>query len=253
MIVSLPFQVTAISGSYCASKGNTPWNEWIAGVLVSNLNNPNIKQGYADFTGATANVVRGSSYAFTLTQGYSWAGDPTNATAQWRVWIDYNKNNVFDANELAASGTRTTSTATIVIPSTATLGATRMRVSLKKTGAPTACEVFDNGEVEDYTVNIAASGGYEKVQKIDNQEVANFNLFPNPAHQEAFLDLKDFENQLVELRVSDVAGKMLFNQTIEKASVSPHRLNTASLKNGTYFIEIQSLGKRITQQLYILN
>jgi GEVED domain/CARDB/Secretion system C-terminal sorting domain len=253
IIVSLPFQVTAISGSYCASKGNTPWNEWIAGVQFSNVNNPNIKQGYADFTGATANVVRGSSYAFTLTQGYSWAGDPSNATTQWRVWIDYNKNNVFDANELAASGTRTTSTATITIPSTATLGATRMRVSLKKTGAPTACEVFDNGEVEDYTVNIAASGGYEKIQKIDNQLVAHFNIFPNPAHQEAFLDLKDFENQRVELKVSDVAGKLLFNQTIEKASVSPHRLNTASLKNGTYFIEIQSLGKRITQQLSILN
>jgi GEVED domain/CARDB/Secretion system C-terminal sorting domain len=241
------------SANYCASKGNLPWNEWIAGVQFSNVNNPNVKQGYADFTGATANVVRGSSYAFTLTQGYSWAGDPSNATAQWRVWIDYNKNNVFDANELAASGTRTTSTATIVIPSTATLGATRMRVSLKKTGAPTACEVFDNGEVEDYTVNIAASGGYEKIQKVDNQLVAHFNIFPNPAHQEAFLDLKDFENQRVELKVSDVAGKLIFNQTIEKASVSPHRLNTASLKNGTYFIEIQSVEKRITRQLSILN
>jgi hypothetical protein len=33
----------------------------------------------------------------------------------------------------------------------------------------------------------------------------------------------------------------------------PHHLNTASLKTGTYFIEIQSVGKRITRQLYILN
>jgi Secretion system C-terminal sorting domain len=82
---------------------------------------------------------------------------------------------------------------------------------------------------------------------------ANFTIFPNPATQEAFLDLKDFENQLVELKVSDVAGKVLLNQTIEKASVAPHRLNTSSLKNGTYFIEIQSVEQRVTRQLYILN
>jgi CARDB/Secretion system C-terminal sorting domain len=88
---------------------------------------------------------------------------------------------------------------------------------------------------------------------IDSLKQANFSIFPNPATQEAFLDLKDFENQLVELKVSDVAGKVLFNQTIEKVSSSPHRLNTSTLNNGTYFIEIQSVGKRITRQLYILN
>jgi hypothetical protein len=65
--------------------------------------------------------------------------------------------------------------------------------------------------------------------------------------------LKDFENERVELKVSDVAGKVLFSQTIEKASITPHRLNTASLKNGTYFIEIQSVRKRVTRKLYLLN
>jgi hypothetical protein len=240
--------------NYCTSKGTMPWNEWIAGVQFSNVNNPNVKQGYADFTGATANIVRGSSYTFTLTQGYSWATDPSNATAQWRVWIDYNKNNVFDTNELAASGTRTTSTANITIPSTANLGTTRMRVSLKKTGAPTPCEVFEKGEVEDYTVNIAASSGYQKAQQVDNQFVANFNIFPNPTSGEVFLDLKDFEHQRVEILISDVAGKAILTQTVANATDSPHRLDVSKLRNGAYLVHIQSVTKpALTRTLYIVN
>jgi GEVED domain/Domain of unknown function DUF11/CARDB/HYR domain/Secretion system C-terminal sorting domain len=140
--------------TYCASKGNTPWTEWIAGVQFANINNASQKEGYRDFTNLTANVIRGTSYPLSISQGFSWAGDPANATQRWAVWIDYNKNNVFEASELAASGTRTSATANILIPTTATIGTTRMRVSLKTTGVPTACETFDKGEVEDYTVNI---------------------------------------------------------------------------------------------------
>ena len=36
--------------------------------------------------------------------------------------------------------------------------ATRMRVSMKYNGVPTACETFTYGEVEDYTVNLGGSG-----------------------------------------------------------------------------------------------
>jgi hypothetical protein len=244
-------QATVVN--YCASKGNTPWNEWIAGVQFSNLNNPSEKQGYGDFTGVIGNVVRGSTYEFKLTQGYSWATDPSNATAQWRVWIDYNKNNVFEDTELAASGTRYTSTANITIPLTAPVGSTRMRISLKKTGAPTACEAFEKGEVEDYTVNITASGGYEKTQKIDNQSIANFNIFPNPTSQEAFLDLKDFENESVGITLFDVAGKAIWNQKVEKASATPHRLDVSMLSNGAYRVRLETVGKKAaTQSLYIL-
>jgi PQQ-dependent dehydrogenase (s-GDH family) len=143
--------------SYCVSKGNAPWTEWIAGVQFANINNVSEKEGYANFTNLTANVVRGSSYPLTVTQGFSWVGDPSNQSQIGRVWIDFDKNNVFDASELVASFTRNTTTASVLIPTTATIGTTRMRVSFKTISFPTACEVFDKGEVEDYSV--AISGG----------------------------------------------------------------------------------------------
>jgi GEVED domain/CARDB/Secretion system C-terminal sorting domain len=139
---------------------------------------------------------------------------------------------------------------------TAFLGNTRMRVAMKVGGYPLACETFEKGEVEDYIVNITNTGGLARANaaiKHSNTNSYDATIFPNPATNEAFLDLKDFENETVHITISDIAGKVLFNQKIEKASVTPHRLNTAGLNNGTYFIEIQSLGKRITRQLYILN
>jgi subtilase family serine protease len=150
------------NGSYCASKGNLPWNEWIAGVQFANLNNTSQKEGYGNFTNLSANVTRGVNYPLTITQGYSWAADPSNALQQLAVWIDYNKNNVFESSELVATGGRVATPINVNIPTSAVLGTTRMRVSLKTIGAPTACETFDRGEVEDYSVNITGAFGIKE-------------------------------------------------------------------------------------------
>jgi hypothetical protein len=76
----------------------------------------------------------------------------------YAVWIDYNQNGVFtDAeNKFGLSSFNHKSCFRFfTIPATATLGATRMRVSMKYNGIPTACEAFPYGQVEDYTVKLA--------------------------------------------------------------------------------------------------
>ncbi len=141
--------------SYCATKGNSVADEWIAGVKVGSLNKTSgANGGYADFTSTSVSLAQGSSNTLTLTPGF--AGSTYNE--YWKVWIDFNKDNDFDdAGELVYDAGSTSSavrTGTINIPSSATTGATRMRVSMKYNGAQTACEAFPYGEVEDYTVNI---------------------------------------------------------------------------------------------------
>jgi hypothetical protein len=149
----------ASAQTYCASKSNAPWTEWIATVQIGTLTNASQKEGYGNFLSQTTDLAKGSNYTFNLTKGFSWAADPTNATQQGRVWIDYNQNGTFEDSEIIISFTRNTNTGTVTIPTTATTGSTRMRVSLKTIGLPTACETFDKGEVEDYTVNITGSTG----------------------------------------------------------------------------------------------
>ncbi|MEN9609992.1 MAG: hypothetical protein RLZZ628_806 [Bacteroidota bacterium] len=166
--------------AYCASKGNKPWNEWIAGVQIGTINNPSIKEGYGNFTNLSTPLVKGTSYPLHITQGFSWAADPATATQQGRVWIDFNQNGNFEASELVASLTRNAMNANVLIPTTALTGTTRMRVSLKTIGEPTACDVFEKGEVEDYTVNIqnGSTGG-----NLPDLILANSTI-PNPSVQQ---------------------------------------------------------------------
>jgi subtilase family serine protease len=161
-LLSLFFAQNAVAQTYCVSKGNAPWTEWIDNVQFGTINNTSQKEGYGNFTSQTTNIAKGVANTLRVTQGFSWAADPTNATQQGRAWIDLNQNGTFEDTEIVATFSRSNTTASVTIPATATIGATRIRISLKTIGLPTACETFDKGEVEDYTVNI--TGGTTATQ-----------------------------------------------------------------------------------------
>lgn len=147
------FTTTGCVATYCTSTGGTA-DEFINRVVFGSINNTSgNNNGYANFTALSTNVNRGAAVTFNGTPGFT----ATAFNETWRVWIDFNQDLDFDdAGELVYTSANTSAavTGTITIPTTATLGATRMRVSMKYNAAATACEVFQYGEVEDYTVNI---------------------------------------------------------------------------------------------------
>ncbi|MFV8323503.1 endonuclease [Flavobacterium sp. LS2R12] len=143
--------------TYCASQGNSTADEKIGKVVFGAINNTSTgTAGYENFTALTTNVTSGTANTITITP--SWT--TTAFSEGYAVWIDYNKNGLFtDAGELAwskATSTTTPATGTITILASATLGTTRMRVSMKYNAIPTSCEAIPYGQVEDYTVNIVA-------------------------------------------------------------------------------------------------
>ena len=148
--------------TYCASKGDFPWEDWVAKVKVGNFENASGKSKYSDFTGQTINLTQNVPTNIQLTTGYSYF----TWNEYWRVWIDFNHDGVFSTPDevvqqqvLTAplAGTVTASVSgSINVPASALTGATRMRVSMKRGGYASACETFAFGEVEDYTVNISA-------------------------------------------------------------------------------------------------
>jgi len=153
-----------IGNGYCASSATQPWIEWIGNVSLSDLNNTSTKSGYSDFTNLTANVSTGENYELSVQPIFSY----THFTEYIQVWIDFNQNENFnDPGELVLSevyenGVNGTSaipvSGNISIPSNATSGNTRMRVAMQRDQASSSCEMFDLGEVEDYTINITNSG-----------------------------------------------------------------------------------------------
>ncbi|MFK7949786.1 MAG: fibronectin type III domain-containing protein [Saprospiraceae bacterium] len=144
---------------YCASEGNDVSDEWIKEVIFNTINNNSgvATSGYTDFTSISTTIGTGQSYPISLTQEYSGIVYPEYFT----VWIDFDQSGTFDpAEQVYASGSTTTfpNTGNVIIPTTAALGPTRMRVSMKYNATSTACETFNFGEVEDYCVNIVTGG-----------------------------------------------------------------------------------------------
>ena len=169
-ISTCSFTVTVSSNippvANCTSHSNAPWNEWISYVEFSSLINRSEKTrsdryalGYSDFRDKTATVVKGIGYTLLVSPSLSWAGYQTSL--YFRVWIDYNKNGIYDDSEVVLQDFNTIGSGVfknISIPTTALTGTTTMRISMKKDAYPTACETFAAGEVEDYTVVIQDSG-----------------------------------------------------------------------------------------------
>ena len=142
--------------SYCASQGNSVSDEWIGQVQIGSFSNSSGAQSYTDFTSQTVNVDAGTSYATTLTPTYG--GQAYSET--WRIWVDFNGDGDFeDSNELlytSANGANAVS-GNIAIPAGTEGVTTRMRISMKYNAAPTSCETFSYGEVEDYTIAIGGA------------------------------------------------------------------------------------------------
>ena len=146
---------TGIVAEYCTSEGANNSRGWIAGVVVGGFSNNSGASGYTDYTGMVVELTAGQLYNISLKPGFN---NRTTYYEYWKIWIDYNNDNDFDdANELvfdAGSMSKTTVTGSFNVLSTAS-GSTRMRVTMKNNGEPTACEaLFSYGEVEDYTVTI---------------------------------------------------------------------------------------------------
>ncbi|GAA4766617.1 MULTISPECIES: reprolysin-like metallopeptidase [Flavobacterium] len=254
--------VTTLSPAltYCNSNGSTG-REYINKVQLGTINNVSgNNNGYGNYTSLITTLATGSSATITITP--AWNGMSVNEA--YAVWIDYNKNGNFESNELVYSKSKSKSTSvsgSFVIPSTALTGNTRMRVSMKYNAIPTACEVFTNGEVEDYTVNIV-TGTIVKDQtesqtatntKDENLEITYkeeilkepFKLYPNPV-RDGIVYFKGIGNDAT-YKIFNLIGQVVANGTVSENSA-----NINNLTPGNYIIQISDDSSVKTKQFIIL-
>ena len=138
---------------YCRLSGTDQYFGYIANVNVGSLNNTSGASGYSDFTNVTGEIRRGQAFNIGLTPGF--LSDRSN-NVYWKVWIDYNRNCVFEEpGERAFSGSGSgTVRGSSVVPLGIGLGLTRMRVAVRQDALPQPCGTYNFGEVEDYLINI---------------------------------------------------------------------------------------------------
>jgi len=149
------------NGTYCKAKGNQPWQEYIKNVSLNTLDNTSFKDGYKDFTSLSTTLATGREYEIQLTPGFSFF--------QWdeafQMWIDLDGNGSFaEEDELIFSdiyGAQIPGTTPepiigkFTIPNNIRPTSTRMRIAMKRQTSADACDNFEFGEVEDYTIEIS--------------------------------------------------------------------------------------------------
>ena len=214
---------------YCSSYGISTAREYINKVQIGSTTNVSgNNNGYGDFTSILTNLTAGTSNTIIITP--TWNGVAVNEA--YRVWIDFNQDGDFDdSGELVFNKLKTKTTTvsgSLVIPTTALTGATRMRISMKYNALPNPCEIFAYGEVEDYTINIS-SGSTARIINTTNLtavkgttnelEVArlSFKLYPNPAREDVIhiLDVDSTPSYIIyNLMGVAVAKGILENKSI---------------------------------------
>ncbi|WP_395048442.1 GEVED domain-containing protein, partial [Flavobacterium sp.] len=221
--------VTTLTATYCASTGTSVASESIGKVVFGSINNTSTGgTGYVNFTAISTNATRGTAYTITITP--TWSG--AKRFEGYAVWIDYNGDGDFaDAGELAFS-TGTTKTTpvsgTFTIPATATLGATRMRVSMKYNAIPTMCETFASGQVEDYTVNIVSS--VAKIANVSGKAITEIKLYPNPTT--SILNVSSVSENAT-FKVYNMLGQSIMN-----GKLSNGLIDVSNISSGIYLLEV---------------
>jgi len=243
---TLNVTTTAASLPYCTSQGNSTADERIAKVVFGTINNTSTgTTGYENYTSISTNAIRGSAYTITITP--TWTSSAYNEG--YAVFIDYNQDGDFaDSGETVftkAASTATTATGTITIPATATIGTTRLRVSMKFGSIPTSCESFSYGQVEDYSINTTVPRAIATqeiaTELIETTETSNFALYPNPVGDELNVSFANSEGY--SFRIINTLG-----QQLSVGQLSGNLVDVSNLNTGIYIIELNKGDKRMVKK-----
>jgi hypothetical protein len=174
--VTAPIGNRRIRQAYCVSSATTIFDGEIFNVTAGNLNNTS---SCTTTGGAGSTLNQYSDYTTTVAPADFYVGAPASINihaatcgGQYNgvvgAWIDYNQDGDFtDAGETVYMSTSFLYGVGIfvggsfIVPATATLGNTRMRVALIEGGTPpiSSCGTYGYGETEDYLVNILPAVG----------------------------------------------------------------------------------------------
>lgn len=152
----------AIPTNYCASASTNDNFEYISKVSLNGSDHlsTNLGNGYEDYSATTlTTLTKDSTYTIQVTATVPGA---TAYTEYIEVFIDWNRNGLFDEASISLgsasiAGSQVLSNV-LLVPSTAVLGKTKMRIIQKYNGAVVSgCENnYGYGETEDYMIEISS-------------------------------------------------------------------------------------------------
>ncbi|MDW9382099.1 reprolysin-like metallopeptidase [Chryseobacterium sp. JV558] len=219
----------------------------LANLAYSQLTYKTIFSTYQDFTeDATKqiNLTKGTQY----TLSYFNVGNTAGYNDKMEVWIDFNRNGVFEASEKI--GTKTTvppangqytGTMVFTVPATAYAGDKLLRMRVANTffnaatgpcGSPSVPVqgggVISQGSFKDFSVKITETLAVNETKDVKSSEIS---IYPNPA--DTFVEVKNLKGK-ADYKIYTADGRLA-----QEGQIDGQRINVASLIKGMYVITIK--------------
>ncbi|MBB6330641.1 hypothetical protein HNP24_001591 [Chryseobacterium sediminis] len=242
---------------YClmTTGGNTTNSPYFSGILRVTLanvdlaaNGTTVQHAYKDYSEDPARLIQLTQGAQYTLDYIVYANRAGGAFQDWvQVWIDYNRNGVFENSERIGShgaapnaNRRHQGNFVFAVPANAYNGdkTLRMRVASGFFNASAdACAspfvdvngggVLSSGSVWDFSVKInAALGVKESVQTSSDLEI-----YPNPA--DTFVEVKNLKGK-ADYKIYSADGRL-----VQEGKLEGQRINVASLIKGMYVITVK--------------
>jgi hypothetical protein len=207
---------------YCSTGTLDATQEWIQNIQLGGMSRSSGAAPYSDFTHPSVAVVAGETYPVVLTPGF--AGAAQNET--WVIWLDLNRDGIFDNDhERVDAGTsNTVVNGTVHIPVTSVTGNIRMRIAMVRGEIGTACDLFNFGEIEDYTLDVSGP------ECLPTECIPSYNILVQPWEYIYRVRLAGMINSSAAARYSDF--RQLTPTEVERGK--NYSLKTYSASKGAY-------------------
>ncbi|WP_346986617.1 T9SS type A sorting domain-containing protein [Chryseobacterium sp. POE27] len=239
------------------------YNSGLAQFILSNLTYSELYYStifstYRDFTEDASkliNLTKGTQYTFSY---FNVGTTASTYNDNMEVWIDYNRNGVFEASEKVgsvstdppASG-QYTGSFTFTIPATAYSGDKLLRMRVANTFFNTASSpcgspsvpvsgggVISQGSFKDFSVRISDSNLAVSETKDLKSEIS---IYPNPA--DTFVEIKNLKGN-ADYKIYSADGRL-----VQSGKIDNQRINVSELIKGVYIITIKDDSKTYTTKL----
>lgn len=225
--------------NYCSMRGTNSSADWIQRFKIGNedfISGNN--GGYFSYDSTNIQLNPELKTAFEIEQGNAFL-------EKVRIWIDVNRDGDFnDNNELIYEGELNFNT---LLQDSLSLpfiwpGRTKMRVAMRWNSLPELCENFQNGEVEDYCVNILPPSALR--QTATKRQI---QPYPNPNSGEFYLEAKEVD----WIKIHNNLGQIIYQNELKQLSETAIFIKLDPLLNsGFYYLSLQSEGRIYTQKFF---
>lgn len=203
----------------------------------------NASEGYQDFSCTYGTeIMAGEQIPITITTG--------NQNNEYvRVWIDFNNNGIFTANEQVYTDYNFgVHEGFITIPNSAIKNVRlRMRVASELNAAPLSCGDLQYGQAEDYYVISKTFVG-----TTEPRAGFSIKLFPNPSSGDTWMELNLLESEGYNYDICDIAGRVLHTAVVKGADAQ-NKVKLPQLAAGTYTVKVQAGGENSVQKLMVVD